>query len=101
MVGAGLGAKGLPVFAQAVLSSAGWGVACASLGGLALLLGLPLNWRYIRASRSRAGICSRCTFWNDVATGLWLFSLLDYHHHLFFDFDKYEWGDHSLVRVTD
>jgi MFS family permease len=48
MVGAGLGAMILPVVAQAVLSRAGWRAAYASLGGLALLLGLPLSWRYIR-----------------------------------------------------
>ncbi len=48
MVGAGLGAMILPVVAQAVLSRAGWRTAYASLGGLALLLGLPLSWRYIR-----------------------------------------------------
>src|SRR5262245_29463662 len=53
MVGAGLGAMILPVVAQAVLSRAGWRAAYASLGGLALLLGLPLSWRYIR---ERTGI---------------------------------------------
>jgi MFS family permease len=48
MVGAGLGAMILPVVAQSIISGAGWRVAYASLGGLALLLGLPLSWRYIR-----------------------------------------------------
>src|SRR5271154_5801837 len=48
MVGAGLGAMILPVFAQAIISRAGWRAAYLSLGGLALLLGLPLSWRYIR-----------------------------------------------------
>jgi hypothetical protein len=48
MVGAGLGAMILPVVAQSIISRSGWRVAYASLGGLALLLGLPLSWRYIR-----------------------------------------------------
>jgi MFS family permease len=48
MVGAGLGAMILPVFAQAIISGAGWRSAYLSLGCLAFLLGLPLSWRYIR-----------------------------------------------------
>jgi MFS family permease len=48
MVGAGLGAMILPVFAQSIISRSGWRAAYASLGGLALLLGLPLSWRYTR-----------------------------------------------------
>ena len=48
MAGAGLGAMILPVVAQSVISQFGWRAAYASLGGLALLLGLPLSWRYIR-----------------------------------------------------
>jgi MFS family permease len=48
MVGAGLGAMILPVVAQAIISHFGWRAAYLSLGGLALLLGLPLSWRYIR-----------------------------------------------------
>jgi MFS family permease len=48
MVGAGLGAMILPVVAQSIISRFGWRAAYASLGGLALLLGLPLSWRYIR-----------------------------------------------------
>jgi MFS family permease len=48
MVGAGLGAMILPVFAQAIISRAGWRAAYFSLGCLALLLGLPLSWRYIK-----------------------------------------------------
>ena len=48
MVGAGLGAMILPVVAQSIISRWGWRAAYASLGGLALLLGLPLSWRYIR-----------------------------------------------------
>ena len=47
MVGAGLGAMILPVFAQAIISRAGWRVAYLSLGCVALLLGLPLSWRYV------------------------------------------------------
>ena len=38
----------LPVFAQFIISRSGWRAAYASFGGLALLLGLPLSWRYIR-----------------------------------------------------
>ncbi len=47
MVGAGLGAMILPVVAQAVVSRFGWRAAYAVLGVLALLLGLPLSWRYV------------------------------------------------------
>jgi MFS family permease len=47
MVGAGLGAMMLPVFAQAIISRAGWRVAYLSLGCVGLLLGLPLSWRYV------------------------------------------------------
>jgi len=52
MVGAGLGAMILPVVAQSIISRSGWRVAYGSLGGLALLLGLPLSWRYIRERSS-------------------------------------------------
>jgi len=48
MVGAGLGAMILPVVAQSIISRFGWRAAYGSLGGIALLLGLPLSWRYIR-----------------------------------------------------
>jgi MFS family permease len=48
MVGAGLGAMILPLIAQAILGRSGWRASYASLGVLALLLGLPLSWRYIR-----------------------------------------------------
>jgi MFS family permease len=47
MVGAGLGAMILPVVAQTIISRSGWRAAYVSLGCLALLLGLPLSWRYI------------------------------------------------------
>lgn len=52
MVGAGLGAMILPVIAQSIINRSGWRAAYGSLGGLALLLGLPLSWRYIRERRS-------------------------------------------------
>jgi MFS family permease len=48
MVGAGLGAMILPVIAQSIISRSGWRAAYASLGAIALLLGLPLSWRYVR-----------------------------------------------------
>jgi MFS family permease len=47
MVVAGLGAMILPVVAQTIISRSGWRTAYLSLGCLALLLGLPLSWRYI------------------------------------------------------
>jgi MFS family permease len=37
----------LPVVAQSIVSRSGWREAYVSLGILALLLGLPLSWRYI------------------------------------------------------
>jgi len=43
-----LGSMILPVVAQSIITRSGWRAAYASLGGLALLLGLPLSWRYIR-----------------------------------------------------
>lgn len=48
MAGAGLGSMLLPVFAQIAISDLGWRAAYLSLGGVALLLGLPLTWRYVR-----------------------------------------------------
>jgi MFS family permease len=48
MVGSGLGAMILPVVAQSIISRSGWRTAYAALGGISLLLGLPLSWRYIR-----------------------------------------------------
>jgi MFS family permease len=47
MVGAGLGAMILPIVAQSIVSRSGWRTAYVSLGVIALLLGLPLSWRYI------------------------------------------------------
>jgi MFS family permease len=47
MAGAGLGSMILPVVAQTIISRSGWRAAYLSLGCLALLLGLPLSWRYI------------------------------------------------------
>jgi MFS family permease len=48
MVGAGLGAMILPVIAQSIVSRWGWRAAYGSLAGIALILGLPLSWLYIR-----------------------------------------------------
>ena len=48
MVGAGLGAMILPVVAQSIISRFGWRAAYLSLGCIALILGLPLSWRYVR-----------------------------------------------------
>jgi len=48
MVGAGLGAMIFPVVAQTIITRFGWRAAYGLLGCLALLLGLPLSWRYIR-----------------------------------------------------
>ncbi len=48
MVGAGLGAMILPVIAQTVVTRSGWRSAYLTLGIVALLLGLPLSWRYVR-----------------------------------------------------
>ena len=48
MVGAGLGAMILPVLAQTIISRSGWRAAYLSLGCIALLLGLPLSWLYVR-----------------------------------------------------
>ena len=48
MVGAGLGAMLLPLFSQLVISRFGWRASYATLGALALLLGLPLTGRYVR-----------------------------------------------------
>ena len=47
MAGAGLGSMILPFFAQTIISHAGWRAAYLSLGGLALVVGLPLTWRYV------------------------------------------------------
>src|SRR5271154_2339333 len=57
MVVSCLGAMIFPVFAQSIISRYGWRAAYASLGGLALLLGLPLSWRYIR-ERGATGVKS-------------------------------------------
>jgi MFS family permease len=48
MVGSGLGAMILPVVAQTIISRSGWRAGYLALGCIALLLGLPLSWRYIR-----------------------------------------------------
>lgn len=54
MLGAGLGATILPVLAQALVTGHGWRSAYASLGALALLLGLPLTFRYIRDKKTQS-----------------------------------------------
>jgi len=46
--GSGFGRHDFTVVAQSIISRSGWRAAYASLGALALLLGLPLSWRYIR-----------------------------------------------------
>lgn len=58
MVGAGLGAMILPVIAQAIVTRSGWRSAYAALGAIALLLGLPLSWKYI-FERSRTSDSSK------------------------------------------
>jgi len=47
MLGAGFGAMIFPIFAQTIIGRYSWRAAYASLGCLALLLGLPLTWRYV------------------------------------------------------
>jgi MFS family permease len=47
MLGAGFGAMIFPILAQTIISRYSWRAAYASLGCLALLLGLPLTWRYV------------------------------------------------------
>ena len=54
MLGAGFGATILPVLAQALVTGHGWRSAYASLGALALLLGLPLTFRYIRDKKTQS-----------------------------------------------
>jgi MFS family permease len=56
MVGAGLGAMILPLIAQSVITHSGWRAAYAWLGAIALVLGLPLSWRYIV---DRGSACKR------------------------------------------
>jgi MFS family permease len=47
MAGAGLGSMILPFFAQTIISREGWRASYLALGSLALVVGLPLTWRYI------------------------------------------------------
>jgi MFS family permease len=54
MAGAGLGSMILPVFAQTLISRAGWRAAYLALGVVALLIGLPLTWRYVHERESPA-----------------------------------------------
>jgi cyanate permease len=55
MVGAGLGAMILPVVGQSIISRSGWRAAYLWLGLIALLLGLPLSWLYIRERDTHTG----------------------------------------------
>jgi MFS family permease len=55
MAGAGLGSMILPLFAQTVISRAGWRVGYIALGVLALLVGLPLTLRYVRERAPESG----------------------------------------------
>jgi MFS family permease len=72
MVGAGLGAMILPVVAQSIVSRFGWRDAYASLGILALLLGLPLSWKYIvergPTQKASAAVHSGLTWQQGVRT---------------------------------
>ncbi|HEV2350681.1 MAG TPA: MFS transporter [Terriglobia bacterium] len=60
MAGAGLGSMILPIFAQSIISRAGWRAAYLTLGGLALFVGWPLTWRYVheRTQPDRDSIAS-------------------------------------------
>ncbi len=48
MAGSAIGSMVLPVVAQTFISHWGWRAAYLGLGLLALALGLPLTWRYVR-----------------------------------------------------
>lgn len=48
MAGTGAGSIVLPVLAQTFISAGGWRTAYLLLGFLALLLGIPLTWRFVR-----------------------------------------------------
>jgi MFS family permease len=82
MVGAGLGAMILPVVAQSIISRSGWRAAYASLGGLALLLGLPLSWRYIRERgatgfKSAAAVHSGMTWQQGLrSSAFWIITII-------------------------
>ncbi len=52
MAGAGIGSIVLPVIAQTIVTRWGWRLAYLWLGAMALVLGLPGTWRYVR-DRSR------------------------------------------------
>jgi cyanate permease len=47
MAGAGLGSMILPFVAQSIIGRAGWRAAYLTLGGLALVVGLPMTWRFV------------------------------------------------------
>jgi MFS family permease len=82
MVGAGLGAMILPVVAQTIVSRFGWRAAYAVLGVTALLLGLPLSWRYIHErgeiSRESSPITHSGMRWQQGigALAFWIITLI-------------------------
>ncbi len=47
MAGSAIGSIVLPLLAQTIMSRWNWRLAYLSLGALALVLGLPLSWRYV------------------------------------------------------
>jgi MFS family permease len=48
MAGSGLGSIVLPLMAESLIGGWGWRAGYLALGGVSLLLGLPLTWRYVR-----------------------------------------------------
>jgi MFS family permease len=66
IAGVGVGSVVLPIAAQSLITAAGWRAAYACLGGLVLLLGIPLTARFVR-ERQPAGIT---TTQANVAEGL-------------------------------
>ena len=102
MVGSGLGAMILPVVAQSIISRSGWRAAYAALGGIALLLGLPLSWRYIRERGSlKAESAPVAHSGMTLAARPAFLCFLDYRRRPVREFDQHEWSDHSDVRIAD
>lgn len=56
---------------------------------------------HLRTRLRRAQVRCCCSFWNDMATGLALFCVLDHHHDPIREFDKHEWGDHSSFSIAN
>ena len=102
MAGAGLGAMMLPVVAQSIISQSGWRAAYASLGGFALLLGLPLSWRYVRergvVGHKAAPVAHSGMTWQQGlrSSAFWIVTAI-----LFCEFDQHERSDHSPVGIAD